>query len=433
MGAAGRDFHVFNTCYRERSDVEVVAFTAAQIPNIDERRYPAVLAGPHYPDGVAIQPESELEALIQTHKVDEVVFAYSDVSHAHVTAQQQRVEATGARFSTFEVDATMLPSCKPIIAVTAVRTGCGKSQTARRVAAILSGAGYRTIAVRHPMPYGNLRKQGVQRFESIADLKKHDCTIEEMEEYEPHINNGVIIYSGADYAAILAEAEKEADVIIWDGGNNDTPFYKPDLWITVADPHRAGHELDFFPGDVNFQRANVILINKVDTASPEGIATVEANAREQNPGALVVHGRSPVTAANSESIRDKRVLAVEDGPTLTHGQMKFGAGVVAAKQYGAAAIIDPRPWIQGEIKTTFDIYPDIGAVLPAMGYSSEQITDLEATINAVDCDLVLIATPIDLSRLITIDKPALRVTYDLEEQGEAFSQAVLGVMRTSDG
>jgi predicted GTPase len=424
MGAAGKDFHVFNTCYRGHTDVRVCAFTATQIPHIDDRRYPASLAGDGYPDGIPIHPEEELTDLIAAHSIDEVVFAYSDVDQDYLAARRKRVEDTGASFSTFDVEATMIESSKPVIAVCAVRTGCGKSQTSRRVVSLLREKGLTTIAIRHPMPYGDLAKQAVQRFATLEDMVAHDCTIEEMEEYEPHIQNGAIVYAGVDYAAILAEAEKEADVILWDGGNNDTPFYKPDLWITVADPHRPGHELNYFPGRTNFERADLILLNKVDTAKAEDVATVAANAKQINPGAILVYGDSPVSVPDPEAIRGKRVLVVEDGPTLTHGEMKYGAGTVAAEKWGAGEIVDPRPWVVGEIADTFKNYPDIGKVLPAMGYGQKQMEDLAQTIDAVDCDLVLIGTPIDLARVVKISRPNLRVTYDLVEQGEAFAEAV---------
>ncbi len=420
MGAAGKDFHVFNTCYRENPDVRVVAFTATQIPHIDDRRYPPSLSGSNHPDGVPIHPEEELVSLIKEHGVDTVVFAYSDVHEDYLAERRKLVEDTGAKFETFDVEATMLPSSKPVIAVCAVRTGCGKSQTSRRVVSLLRERGLKTIAIRHPMPYGDLAKQAVQRFASLEDMKKHDCTIEEMEEYEPHIANGAVVYAGVDYSAILAEAEKEADVILWDGGNNDTPFYKPDLWITVADPHRPGHELNYFPGTVNFERADVILINKIDTAEPAGIATVEQNAKDVNSGALVVRGDSPVHVSDPDQIKGKRVLVVEDGPTLTHGEMKYGAGTVAAEKWGAAEVVEPRPYAVGEIAETYKKYPDIGKVLPAMGYGDAQMKDLEDTINKTDCDLVLVGTPIDLARVIDIKKPNLRVTYDLVEDGPDF-------------
>ena len=424
MGAAGRDFHVFNCCYRDRTDVEVIAFTATQIPHIEDRRYPAALAGQQYPDGIPVHPEEELDDLIKINHIDEVVFAYSDVSHAYVDERRERVEAQGVTFSVYDVDATMLPSDKPVIAVCAVRTGCGKSQTSRRVTHLLNELGKKQVVIRHPMPYGNLAEQAVQRFAAFEDLDRHDCTIEEREEYEPHLVNGIIVYAGVDYAAILAQAEQEADVIVWDGGNNDTPFYKPDLWITVTDPHRAGHELDYFPGTVNFERADLILINKVDSANEDDIRTIETNAKKLNPDATVVRARSPLDVSDPEAIRGKRVLAIEDGPTTTHGGMPFGAGILAARQYGAAEIVDPRPWASGEIEETYLQYPDTAALLPAMGYGEKQLRDLEATVNATECDLVLVATPIDLSRIMQIHKPHVRVHYRLDEEGDALAEAV---------
>ncbi|HSN51837.1 MAG TPA: GTPase [Woeseiaceae bacterium] len=411
MGAAGRDFHVFNSCYRDKPAFEVLAFTAAQIPHIEDRRYPAALAGSCYPDGIPIYPETELDVLLAAGSVDEVVFAYSDVSLAYVDERREQVESHGVAFSTFDVDATMLLSSKPVIAVTAVRTGCGKSQTSRRITQILGDLGKKTVVVRHPMPYGDLASQAVQRFADYDDLDRHDCTIEEREEYEPHLANGVIVYAGIDYAAILEQAQREADVIVWDGGNNDTPFYRPDLWITIADPHRAGHELDYFPGVQNFARADLIIINKVGCADPDDIATVEANARRVNPDARVIRRDSALEVPDPGLIRGKRVLVIEDGPTTTHGGMAFGAGVLAAREHGAAAIVDPRPWAVGEIAETFRRYPDTGALLPAMGYGDAQVRDLEATVDAVDCDLVLVATPIDLTRLIDIRKPNMRIGY----------------------
>ena len=428
MGAAGRDFHVFNCCFRDYPDVEVVAFTATQIPHIEDRHYPASLAGPLYPDGIPVHPEEELEALMDAGNVDEVVFAYSDVSLDYVAERRRRVEAKGVRFATFDIDATMLPSSKPVIAITAVRTGCGKSQVARRVTAILGEMGKKAVAVRHPMPYGTLASQAVQRFANHDDLDRNECTIEEREEYEPHIDNGVIVYAGADYAAILAEAEKEADVIVWDGGNNDTPFFKPDLWIVIADPHRPGHELEYFPGTENFARADLILINKVGTADKAGIDAVKASAAKVNPDAAVLCRESTLTVPDPATIRGKRVLAVEDGPTTTHGGMPFGAGVLAAKTHGAAALVDPREDAVGEIAATFSQYPEIGPLLPAMGYGEAQVRDLEATIAAVDCDLVLVATPIDLTRLIDIDKPHMRIGYHLAEHDGALSAAVRKVV-----
>ncbi len=431
MGAAGRDFHVFNTCYRNNPDVRIVAFTAEQIPHIDDRIYPPVLAGTQYPEGIPIHPESKLVDLIKEHQVSDVIFAYSDVSLETIQEKRSLVESAGANFNTFDIDATMIPSTKAVIAITAVRTGCGKSQTARRVDSLLHNAGYRTVAIRHPMPYGVLRKQVVQRFATLEDMDKHECTIEEREEYEPHISNGAIVYAGVDYEAVLRQAEQEADVIVWDGGNNDAPFYKPDLWITVVDPHRPGHELKYFPGTVNFERADIIVINKINTATPEDVAVIEANARKVNPDAVIVHAESPVDAVDPDAIQGKRILAVEDGPTLTHGGMKFGAAVVAAKKWGAAEIVDPRPWVVGEIAKTFEVYPDIGPVLPAMGYGEQQIADLESTINAVDCDLVLIGTPIDLGRLIKINKPSQRITYELSERGKVLADAVLATAGTT--
>ncbi len=431
-GAAGRDFHVFNCCYKDRTDVEVVAFTAAEIPHIEDRRYPTVLAGQQYPDGIPIHPEEELDHLIKNNHIDEVIFAYSDVSHEYVDKRRERVEAQGAAFSTFDVDATMLPSSKPVIAVTAIRTGCGKSQTSRRVTHLLNKLGKKQVVIRHPMAYGNLAEQRVQRFATFEDLDRHECTIEEREEYEPHLVNGIIVYAGIDYAAILAQAEQEAEVIVWDGGNNDTPFYKPDLWIAVTDPHRAGHERDYFPGTVNFERADLILINKVDSADESGIRTIETNAKNINPGATVVRARSPLDVADAETIRGKRVLAIEDGPTTTHGGMPFGAGVLAARQNGAAEIVDPRPWAVGEIAETFLHYPDTGALLPAMGYGERQLRDLETTVNATECDLVLVATPIDLSRIMQIDKDHIRVHYRLAEEGDALAEAVARVAADSD-
>ncbi len=424
MGAAGKDFHVFNTCYRDREEFEVVAFTATQIPHIDDRRYPAALAGKLYPEGISIHPEEELTALIKSHGVEEVIFAYSDVNSAYLDERRATVEAAGASFATFDVDATMIPSSKPVIAVCATRTGCGKSQTSRKVVSLLREKGLSTIAIRHPMPYGDLVKQAVQRFASLEDMVHHECTIEEMEEYEPHIQNGAVVYAGVDYAAILAEAEKEADVILWDGGNNDTPFYTPDLWIVVADPHRPGHELDYFPGRTNFERADMILLNKCDTAQAAGIDEVERNAAQLNADALCLRANSPVAVDDPSAIQGKRVLVVEDGPTLTHGEMKYGAGTVAAEKWGAGEIVDPRPWAKGEIAETYAKYPGIGTVLPAMGYGQAQMKDLADTINAVDCDLVLVGTPIDLGRVVEINKPSMRVRYDLADEGEAFLAAV---------
>jgi predicted GTPase len=401
-----------------------VTFTATQIPHIEDRRYPAALAGTAYPEGIPIRPEDELPVILTEERIDEVIFAYSDVSLDYVDERRRLVEEHGVTFSTFDIDATMLPSEKPVIAVCAVRTGCGKSQTARRVTRILRDLGATTVAIRHPMPYGNLARQAVQRFASFDDLDRHECTIEEREEYEPHILNGVIVYAGVDYGAILAEAEKEADVIVWDGGNNDTPFFKPDLWIAVTDPHRVGHEFEYFPGTANFERADLILINKIDSATPERVDEIVAHARQANPDATIVRAESPLDIPDPDAIRGKRVLAIEDGPTTTHGGMPFGAGVLAARRNGAAELVDPRRWAVGEIAETFQKYPATGALLPAMGYGEQQVRDLEATVNAVDCDLVLVATPIDLTRLISIDKPFQRIGYHLAEEGTALEDAV---------
>lgn len=421
MGAAGRDFHVFNTCFRDKPEFEVVAFTATQIPHIDDRRYPPALAGAAYPDGIPIHTEEELESLLDGNDVDEVVFAYSDVSNAFVENRRQQVEARGVQFSTFDIDATMLPSSKPVIAITAVRTGCGKSQTSRRITQILQELGKTTVAVRHPMPYGDLAAQAVQRFASYEDLDAHECTIEEREEYEPHLMNGVIVYAGVDYAAILAQAEQEADVIVWDGGNNDTPFFKPDLWITIADPHRPGDELDYFPGTENVARADIVLINKVGSAKQEDIERVAENVARVNPGATLLYRDSTLEVPDPEKIEGQRVLAIEDGPTTTHGGVPFGAASLAATTHGAAELVDPRPWAVGELAETFDRYPQVGPLLPAMGYGAAQVNDLQATVNAVDCDLVLVATPIDLTRLIDIHKPNMRIGYHLlSNDGELF-------------
>ncbi len=424
MGAAGRDFHVFNCCFRDKPEFNVLAFTAAQIPHIQDRRYPAELAGYLYPEGIPIHAETELDLLLDAGDVDEVVFAYSDISLAYVDTRRKTVEAHGVNFSTFDIDATMLPASKPVIAVTAVRTGCGKSQTSRRITHILRELGARTVAVRHPMPYGDLARQAVQRFASYENLDRQDCTIEEREEYEPHLKNGVVVYAGIDYGAILEQAEREADVIVWDGGNNDTPFYRPDLWITIADPHRPGHELEYFPGVENFARADLIIINKVGSAEPQNIAAVEANAARVNPHARVIQRDSKLDVPEPDLIRGKRVLVIEDGPTTTHGGMAFGAGVLAARENGAAELVDPRPWALGEIAETFRQYPDTGALLPAMGYGDAQVRDLEATVNAVDCDLVLVATPIDLTRLIDIRKPHMRIGYFMPDGDGTITEAV---------
>jgi predicted GTPase len=391
-----------------------VAFTAAQIPNIDKRTYPPVLAGPHYPDGIPIHPESALEDLIRVERVEEVIFAYSDISYDYLETVRQRVLATGAAFSTFDVQRTMIESTKPVVAVCAVRTGCGKSQVSRRVAAILREMGHRVVAIRHPMPYGNLREQVAQRFAALEDLEKHDCTIEEMEEYEPHIAEGNVVYAGADYEKILRQAEEEADVIIWDGGNNDTPFYKPTVHITVVDPLRPGHELRYFPGRTNFELADVILFNKMGQAKPEDVEVIRRNIAEHNAEAIVLEANSPVKVDDEDAIRGKKVLVVEDGPTVTHGEMGFGAGFIAAQRAGCE-IVDPRPFADGEIKEAFEKYGHLESVLPALGYGDAQVAELEATINRAECDVVVIGTPIDLSRIVKIDKPHVRVTYSLEE------------------
>lgn len=420
IGAAGRDFHNFNTYYRDQSEYDVVAFTAAQIPDIDGRKYPAELAGKLYPDGIPIFAQEELPALIAKYNVDCCVFSYSDVPYPRVMAVSALVNACGANFALLGPKGTMIKSTKPVIAVVASRTGCGKSQTSRKVIEILMEMGLNVVAVRHPMPYGDLLAQKVQRYAEVADLEKHKCTVEEMEEYEPHIVRGNVIYAGVDYEAILREAEKDpkgCDVVLWDGGNNDFSFYKPDLTITVVDPHRPGHELSYYPGEVNLRLADVVVINKIDTARPEDVQKVRENIAAVNPNAIVVDGASPIRVDDPSLIRGKRVLIVEDGPTLTHGEMKIGAGVVAARKFGAAEEVDPRPFIVGKLSETFKIYPNIGKLLPAMGYGKQQLKDLEATINNTDCDSVIIGTPIDLNRIIHIKKPNTRVFYDLQEIG----------------
>jgi len=418
MGAAGRDFHDFNVVYRDDARHDVVAFTATQIPNIDGRRYPASLAGKRYPKGIPILAEDDLESIIRQHKVDEVVFAYSDVSYAYVMQRGSIVNAAGASFRILGAAETMLKSTKPVISVCAVRTGSGKSQTTRRIAGILHEHGLKVAAVRHPMPYGDLEKQRVQRFASLADLKKHKCTIEEIEEYEPHIVSGTIIYAGVDYGDILAKAQAEADIILWDGGNNDTPFYTPDLHIVVADPLRVGNELLYHPSETNLRLADVVIINKMDSADIDAITTLRRNIRGVNDRAVIIDAASPILVDHPERITGKRVLVVEDGPTLTHGEMKFGAGVVAASKFGASEIVDPRPWTVGTIAETFRKYPNVGTLLPAMGYGDAQVKDLEMTIDKVPCDTVVIGTPIDLSRLIKIRKPTVRVRYELREIGK---------------
>jgi len=425
MGAAGRDFHNFNLRFRDNDQFEVVAFTATQIPDIEGRTYPAELAGKLYPGGIPIHPEEELTELIKKHQVESVVFAYSDVPHEYVMHQASLVNAAGADFCLLGSSTTAIKSKVPLISICAVRTGCGKSQTTRRVSDILKSYGKKLVAIRHPMPYGDLTAQKVQRFASYEDMDKHKCTIEEREEYEPHIDRGTIVYAGVDYGAILEQAEQEADIILWDGGNNDTPFYQPELHIVVADPHRAGHELSYYPGETNLRMADVVIINKIDTAEYDDIEYVRESIRDVNPGAVIIDAASPLMVENVDLIRGKRVLVVEDGPTLTHGEMTFGAGIVAAEKFGAAEIVDPRPWIVGKIVETYEKYPDIGTLLPAMGYGDEQVADLEKTINAVDCDVVVIGTPIDLRKIVNINKPAVRVTYELQEIGKPNLEDVL--------
>lgn len=414
MGAAGRDFHNFNVHFRENDSYEVVAFTATQIPNIEGRTYPAALAGNRYPTGVPIYPESELEDLISKHNVDQVIFAYSDVSHEYVMHIASRVLAAGADFRLMGTASTQLPSNKPVVSICAARTGSGKSQTTRYVADRLLQMGLRVAAIRHPMPYGDLEKQAVQRFSKLEDLDIHDCTIEEREEYEPHISRGIIVYAGVDYAKILEQAEEDADVILWDGGNNDLSFYKSDLHIVVVDPHRPGHELAYHPGEANVIAADVIIINKVDTADPAGVKQVRENVTALNPHAQIIEASSPITVDNPDDIRGATVLVVEDGPTLTHGEMAYGAGWVAANRFDAGKIIDPRPYAVGSIKAVYQKYPTTGDVLPAMGYGEDQMKELEDTINAADVDLVLIGTPIDLGKLLDLNKPSIRVRYELE-------------------
>ncbi len=419
MGAAGRDFHNFNVFFRDNKDYEVVAFTATQIPGIDDKKYPAELAGKLYPKGIKIHPESEVVALIKKHNVDLVVFAYSDQPHEVVMNKGAMVNAAGADFMMMGAKNTMVKTKKPLITVCAARTGCGKSQTTRQVIRALKARGLKVVSIRHPMPYGDLVAQKVQRYAELSDLKKYNCTIEEMEEYEPHIAMGSVIYAGVDYEAIVREAEKEADVIIWDGGNNDIPFYTSDkmINIVVVDPHRPGDEISYYPGETNLHLADVVVINKIDSADLEDIQEVRENVRSINKKAIIIEAASPLFVDHPEMITDKKVLVVEDGPTLTHGDMAYGAGVIAAEKYGCADLVDPREWATGEIAETFEKYPAIGTLLPAMGYSAKQIKDLEKTINSTDCDSVVIATPIDLRRIIKIKKPACQVQYELQEIG----------------
>ncbi|HHY69462.1 MAG TPA: cyclic 2,3-diphosphoglycerate synthase [Bacillota bacterium] len=417
MGAAGRDFHNFNVVFRDNPDAEVVCFTATQIPDIEGRIYPPKLAGPLYPEGIPIYAESELSDLIKKFNIDDVVFSYSDISHEDLMHKASLVLASGANFNLLSYQSTAIESSKPVISICAVRTGVGKSQTTRRVAAILNERGKKTAVIRHPMPYGNLEEQIWQRFASYEDLDRHKCTIEEREEYEPHIDKGIIVWAGVDYGEILNRAEQEADVILWDGGNNDVPFYKSDCHIVLLDPHRPGHEVTYHPGETNLRLADIVVINKIDTADPKNVDQLRNTVREVNPGAIVVEAASPIFMDEPQQITGKRVLVIEDGPTLTHGEMPYGAGLIAARKWGALETVDPRPWAVGSIKDTFEKYPHIGPLLPAMGYSEKQIKELEETVNKVPCDLVIVATPIDLRRVLKIDKPAIRVRYELQEIG----------------
>jgi len=425
MGAAGRDFHNFNVYFKCNPRYRVIAFTAAQIPDIEGRIYPPELAGEGYPDGIPIHPEVELTHLIRKHRVDLVAFSYSDVPHVQVMHKASIAMAEGADFILIGATYTMLKSLKPVVSVCAVRTGCGKSQTTRKVCSILNQRGRQVVAVRHPMPYGDLRKQAVQRFASYEDFKIHQCTLEEREEYEPLVDQGVTVYAGVDYGKILEAAEKEADIIVWDGGNNDTPFYRPDVHIVLLDPHRVGHELLYYPGETNLLMANIAIINKVDTADPQNVARSRENIRNHAPDAEIVLAESPIRVSRPERIKGKRVLVVEDGPTLTHGEMPYGAGIIAAQTYHAAKIVDPRPYAVGSLKQTFEAYPGIGPALPAMGYSPEQIQDLEQTIDRVECDLVLFSTPIQLKRILKINKPSIRVRYAYKDHGEPLLEDVL--------
>ncbi len=425
MGAAGRDFHNFNVFFRGNANYQVVAFTATQIPNIEGRKYPAELAGSLYPEGIPIYPEADLERLIKELKVEQVVFAYSDVPHEYVMHRASAVMAAGADFRLMGPNTTMIKSTKPVVSVCAVRTGSGKSQTTRRVSLVLRQLGYRVAAIRHPMPYGDLVAQKVQRFADYSDLDKHECTIEEREEYEPHLDNGVIVYAGVDYEAILRQAEQEVDVILWDGGNNDFSFYQPDLSIVVADPHRPGHEIKYHPGETNVRMADVFVINKVDTANADSVIAVRESLRVVNPRAIVIEAASPLFVQDPSGIRGKRVLVIEDGPTLTHGEMAYGAGWVAARRFGAAEIVDPRPFAVGAIAETYRKYPSTGPILPAMGYGDEMTRDLEQTINASDVDMVISATPIDLTRIIKVNKPMQRVRYELQEIGTPTLEDIL--------
>jgi predicted GTPase len=425
MGAAGRDFHNFNTFFRGNRDYEVVAFTATQIPDIEGRLYPRELAGELYPKGIPIRAEEELPELIRKHGVEQVIFAYSDVPHEYVMHKGALVNSLGADFRLMGTRYTQIKSAKPVVSVCAVRTGSGKSQTTRRVSLILRDLGYKVAAIRHPMPYGNLIRQEVQRFADYGDLDEHETTIEEREEYEPHIDNGVIVFAGVDYEKILRSAEEEVDIVLWDGGNNDLPFYVSDYQIVVADPHRAGHETRYYPGETNVRLADVFVINKVDTADPENVIAVRESLRRLNPRAVQVEAASPLFVDDPDAIRGKRVLVIEDGPTLTHGEMAYGAGYVAARRFGAAEIVDPRPFAVKSIAATYQKYPKTGPILPAMGYGETQMKDLEATINASNVDLVIVGTPIDLTRVIKISKPYQRVRYELQELGQPTLQDLL--------
>jgi len=426
MGAAGRDFHNFNTYFRENPEYDVVAFTATQIPNISGRKYPAALSGKDYPNGIPIYPEGELVDLIGKEKIDMVVFSYSDVSHEYVMQMGSRVMAAGANYMLLAPASTQIKANVPVVSVCAIRTGCGKSQTSRKIVEILKKSGKKTVAIRHPMPYGDLAEQAVQRFASYDDLDRHNCTIEEREEYEPYIDRGLVVYAGVDYEAIVRQAEKEAEVIIWDGGNNDAPFVKPDLEITVLDPLRPGHERSYYPGETNFLTADVLVINKYEQASAEQLNTVLTNIKHCNPGAKVIKGASRIMVDDPGKVKGKRVLVIEDGPTLTHGGMSYGAGMVAADEFDAAEIVDPRPHAVGSIEAAYTKYPNLGKLIPALGYYEDQLKDLESSIRATPCDLVLNGSPIDLTRVIDVDKPMMRVRYDLEEMGEPTLDAVLG-------
>lgn len=425
MGAAGRDFHNFNVYFKNNSNYEVVAFTATQIPDIAGRKYPAELSGSLYPEGIPIYPEDELPDLIKKHQIDQVILAYSDLPHQYVMDRASIVLANGADFRLMGPKSTMLKSKLPVVSICAVRTGCGKSQTTRKVTDILKKKGYKIAVIRHPMPYGDLREQTWQRYESYEDLDRYNCTIEEREEYEPHLDRGNVLYAGVDYQEILRRAEEDVDIIVWDGGNNDIPFYKPDLHIVVADPHRAGHEMTYYPGEANLRMADVVVMNKIDTAEPEKVNLLRENIHQLAPEAILIEAASPLTVDQSELIRGKKVLVVEDGPTLTHGEMKYGAGVVAAQKFGAKEIIDPRPYAVGTISQTYQNYPKIGTLLPAMGYGKKQIQELQETINTADCDLVIIGTPIDLTRIIKINKKSIRVKYELQEIGRPNLEEVL--------